>query len=338
MAPFKLRKDNVFHIQSNILIALVPIVIWGTFVFGTRTLSLLFASIISSLITEISFYAIIKNIKKFSPIRPIINGALCTLILPIATPFWAFALGGFIASVISLISFNDQEKGCIINPISASGIILFGLFGKVVNNYTAPFETFSAFQSASDGTFITTILQTLKNGTDSISNSTLINTFLGRDSGCIGEISALLILIGGIYLIHQKYISWHIPTIIISTVFLISFFFPVGNCEAIYCAATETLSGGVLFYSFFVAPLPSASPITKSGKIIFGVCIGLIIMLLRRFTGVVDGSVFAVGLVSCFSYLIDHFTENKYFAYHSQAKEEAIPPKTDLDALLRDEE
>ncbi len=338
MAPFKLSKENIFHIQSNILIALIPVILWGTFVFGTRTITLLLTSILFSVLTELAFYLVSKKLNSFSPIRPVISGTLSGLILPIAAPFWAFALGGVIASTVSLISLKGTSFCNRINPISASGIILFGLFGKAVNRFTAPFETLSAFQwSASKSTFITTILQTIKNGTDSISNTTLINTFLGRDSGSIGEVSALLILIGGIYIIYKKYISWHIPVAMISTVFLISFFFPVGNCEAIYCAAAETLSGGLFFYSFFVASLPSASPITNNGKLFFGIGAGIIVMLLRRFTEVSDGMVFAVGLMSCFSRVIDYFTGNKYFSYLKDIKKEAEPPKTDLESLLRDE-
>lgn len=335
MAPFKLGKDNIFHIQSTLLLALIPIIIWGVFVFGTKVLTALAASLIVSFVCEIIFLYLSKNKNLFSPIRPVISGTLSCLILPIAAPLWAFALGAFIASMISFISFTEKSSCTLINPISACGIILFGIFEKAVNNYTAPFDKFSAFQfSAKESIYITTLLQSLKNGTDSITNSTLINTFLGRDSGSIGEVSAILILLGGIFMIYKKYISWHIPSAILSTVFLISFFFPTGNCEAIYCAAVETLSGSVFLYSFFIAPLPSSAPVTKSGKIFFGVFIGIIIMILRRFTSVSDGTMFAVGVMSCFVRMIDKFSGNKYFSYLLTSKNTEVKKKTDLEALL----
>lgn len=338
MAPFKLGKDNAFHIQSIVLIATIPLILWGTFVFGTRAITLLLTSIFFSTLFDISFHKITKKAYPFSPIKPIISGTLSGLILPVSAPFWAFALSGIIASTISFISLKNTSFCNIINPIAASGIIIHGLFGNFTNGFTAPFNSFSAFQwSVSDDTYITSILQSLKNGTDSITNSTLLNIFLGRDSGNIGEISSLLILIGGIYMIYKKYISWHLPISMIATVFLISFFFPVGNCEAIYCAAAETLSGGVFFCSFFIATLPSASPISNSGKIFFGICSGFITMLLRRFTPVADGTVFAIGIMSCFSFIIDFLTGNKYFSYLKDTKEELQPKKIDLESLLKDE-
>lgn len=335
MTPFKRGTNNIFHIQSNILIALVPIVAWGVFVFGTLVITLLFISVFFSALVETAFYVISKDKTRFSPIRPIIIGTLSCLILPIASPVWAYILSSLISTTVSLIYIRTTAHGTSINPIATSGIIMFGLFGKVLKNFTAPFDKFSAFQfSTKDSGFITTLLQSMKNGTDSVTNSTLLNSFLGRDSGSIGEISTLLILIGGIFMIYKKYISWHIPVSIISTVFLISFFFPTGNCEAIYCAAIEILSGGVFFYSFFVASLPCSSPITKSGKIFFGISIGVIIMLLRRFTSAYDGTMVAVGIMSCFTSIIDNFSGNKYFSYLSTSKKTEAKPKTDLEALL----
>lgn len=337
MAPFKHGKENIFHIQSALLIALVPIIIWGIYVFGTRALVSLLVSVLVSFLCEVLFLLIRKCIKDFSPLDPLIYGILSGLILPVASPIWVFALSGFIASIIRLITYKNPEKGMVINPISACGIFLFGFLSQFSNRFTAPFEKFSPFQSIPDDMIVTTILKSIKNGTDSITNSTLINTFLGRDSGAIGEISTLLILIGGIYLIRKKFISFEIPVSILSTVFLISFFFPTGNCEAIYCASIETLSGGLFLWAFFIAPLPSSSPLTKSGKIIFGISIGIIVMALRRFTSAADGAAFAVGIVSIFTRTIDLFTGNKYFSYLLDEKKTAEPKKTDLESLLKDE-
>ncbi len=337
MSPHKLSKDNVFHVQSHLLIALIPIVIWSVYVFGSRTILLLSLSIISSVLTELFFLFIFKKTPDFSIFKPLIYGALSALVLPVSAPLWAFALSGFIASIIGFISLGGSSFATIINPVAASGIILYGLFETVINRFTAPFETFSIGQfSISDCTFVTTILQSIKNGNDSITNHTLINTFLGRDAGAMGEISALLIIIGGFFIIWKKYISWHIPVLFISTVFLLSFFFPVGNCEAIYSSAAETLSGGVIFSSVFVASLPSASPITKSGKIIFGVLCGAMTFALRRFFGIVDGALFATAIVSCLSSLIEFLTGNKYFAYISDIKKENAPKRTNLEELLKD--
>ncbi len=335
MAPFKLSNEKSFHTQSAIIAAMIPLIVWGCYVFGTRTITVLLVSLFFSIVPEIIFSIITKNISQFSPVRPIICGMLTALILPVSVPLWAAALGGLITSMINLINFKGPVHCCIINPVASSGIILFGLFGKAVERYTAPFDTFDALQlNTFSITQISPILQTFKDGTDSITNSTILNIFLGRDSGSIGEVSALLIIISAIFLIYKGYISWHIPVLFVSTVFLFSFFFPVGNCESIYCAASETLSGGVLFLSVFVASMPSASPITNGGKIVFGVSCGLITMLLRRYTGIVDGSLFAVAIVSCFSTILDNFTGNKYFSYMTKYDSKQHPQKTDLETLL----
>jgi len=337
MFPHKLNKDTVIHTQSNIIIALIPIIIWSVYVFGTRTLMLLSISVICAVLTELSLSFLSKSLSYFSILKPLIYGFLSALVLPVSAPLWAFALGGFISSIIGFISLKGSCSANIINPVASSGIILYGLFESAVNRFSAPFETFSFNQlSTPDCKYVTTILQSIKNGNDSITNSTLINTFLGRDAGAMGEVSALLIIIGGFFIIWKKYISWHIPVLFTSTFFLLSFFFPTGNCEAIYSSAAETLSGGVFLASFFVASLPCSSPITKSGKIIFGFLCGFFTFILRRFFGIVDGALFATAIVSCFSQMIDFLTGNKYFAYISDKKKANEPKKTNLEELLKD--
>ncbi len=339
MSPIKHCKDKVFHIQSNILISLVPVIIWSVYVFGTRTLLLLSVSTLSAVLTELSILAISRNLKKFSVLNSVISGIITGLIFPVSSPLWAIALAGFIASSISLMRFRGTLSCTLANPVASAGIILYGLFSAAVNCNTAPFNTFSFSQlSTPNAERVMTVLESIKNGTDSITNSTLINAFLGRDSGAIGEISALLIIIGGIYLIIKKYTSFHIPLFFISTVFLASFFLPVGNCEAIYSASAETLSGGVLFSAFFVATMPCSSPITKNGKIIFGILCGMITVFIRRFTPIADGALFAVGITSIFSQVIDNFTGNNYFSFIADKKSKELPQKTDLESLLKGEE
>ncbi|MBE6648851.1 MAG: hypothetical protein E7614_04945 [Ruminococcaceae bacterium] len=339
MSPIKHCKDKAFHIQSNIFIALVPIIIWGVYVFGTRALLLLATSTVFSIVTELSILAVSKNLKSFSIFRPVITGILTGLIFPVSTPLWAIALAGFIASSISLIRFRGTLSCTLANPVASAGIILYGLFSAAVNCNTAPFNTFSFSQlSTPNAERVMTVLESIKNGTDSITNSTLLNAFLGRDSGAIGEISAFLIILCGIFLIIKNYTSFHIPVAFISTVFLISFFLPVGNCEAIYSASVETLSGGVLFSAFFVATMTCSSPITKNGKLFFGILCGIITVFIRRFTSIADGTLIAVGIASVFSQIIDNLTGNKYFSFMNDRKSESIPQKTNLEALLKDGE
>ena len=336
MSPFKTSQEKSVHLQTYVIIALLPAIVWSTFVFGTKTLLLLIASIAVSIATELSIYKLNNKMKTVIPTNSILSGMLGALILPVSVPIWTAMLSGFIVSWIMNISIKLNMGYNIINPVAASSLILSSFFSFVNHGYTPPFEKFNAFQSTNNVTFVNSVLDTFQNGTDSITNSTILNTFLGRESGNMGEVSILLLTVSLVFLLYKKYISYHIPVAFISTVFLISFFLPVGNCEAIYCAAAEVFSGGVVFAAVFVASLPTASPITDFGKIIFGIGCGFVTMILRRYLSVPDGSMFAVSFMSCFSYIFDLFCGNKYFSYMFDRKKNKEPKKTDLDALLKE--
>ena len=131
--------------------------------------------------------------------------------------------------------------------------------------------------------------------------------FLGDKPGCIGEVSVTLLLLGGLYLLFKKVITWHIPVSFLLTVAAIAFLFPAGDFQRVYFAANELCAGGLMLGAFFMATDYVTSPVTKTGRIIYGIGCGLITVFIRYF-GYPEGVSFAILIMNLFTFSLDKLT------------------------------
>jgi len=233
--------------------------------------------------------------------------------LPAAAPLWLGIVGSFFAVIVVKGLFGGIGKN-IVNPALAARVFMFawptemGLFPKAGERI----NDLSVNLSGADAIAGATPLASLGAG-KLPEDVSLFDMIIGNTGGCIGEISAVLLILGGIYLLITKVITWHIPVAFIGTVALVAFFFPHGEMAGIDSMLCHLFSGGLLLGAFFMATDYVTSPVTAKGQIIYGVGCGLITIFIRYFGGYPEGVSFSILIMNLVSGYIDKVTMPKRF-------------------------
>jgi len=236
-----------------------------------------------------------------------LTGLLLGLNLPAGAPLWMPVVGGLFAILIVKQLFGGIGKN-IVNPALAARVFLFS-WPDDMTKYTKPFTDPSPFSlNVTDVDVIAgaTPLMSFKEGSFP-SDASLVDMLLGNTSGVIGEVSALLLLLGGIYLMARKVIKWHIPVTFIGVIMGMAFVFPQITDSVDYMLASA-ISGGVMLGAFYMATDYATSPMTDRGKLIYGAGCGLLTVLIRYFGAYPEGVSFAILIMNLLVWYIDRFT------------------------------
>ena len=305
-SPHIRHSDTTAAIMSRVLTALMPALVWASVIFGYRAAALTLISVASCVLSEFIYQKIMRQTVRIGDLSAAVTGVLIAFNMPVNAPLWAPAAGGVFAVIIVKQLFGGIGKN-IVNPAIAARIFLFMSF-----NFMAVFQDvgepkLSAFEINPDVIAGATPLFYLKDGTPPPSLS-LLDMFLGQHGGSLGEVSALLLLAGGIYLIIRRVITWHIPVSFIGTVALIAFFAPRG-VDNVEFAVSQVLTGGLMLGALFMATDYVTSPISKTGKLIFGAGCGLITIFIRYFGVYPEGVSFAIMIMNMFVWYIDKLTK-----------------------------
>lgn len=305
------------NLMSDVVIALIPALIWSIYVFGFRAFTLTAVSVISCVLFEFLYRKIMKKSNTVCDLSAVVTGILLAFSLPVSVPLWMPVIGAFFAIIIVKQLYGGIGKN-IVNPALAARVFLFVAYPSELTVFTKPGVYLSPFainvsEAASSPSVIAgaTPLAGLKNGV--VESTDVVSTFIGNMPGTIGEISATILILTGIYLMLRKVITWHIPVTFIATVALLSFIFPVGNVARLDFMLLELFSGGLMLGAFFMATDYVTSPVTKTGKIIYGIGCGLITVFIRYFGGYPEGVSFAILIMNLFVWYLDKFTKPKAF-------------------------
>jgi len=302
-APHLRTTDTTRSVMLDVLIALLPAFIWGVFQFGLRALMIGIVSVASCVLFEALIQLILHRPVTVSDLSAAVTGLLLAMNLSSAVPIWMPVVGAFFAIVVVKQLFGGLGKN-IVNPALAARVFLFAWPGEM-GTFTAPGTKLTTFGTA-DIVASATPLASLKAGT--FPNDRLIDMLLGNMSGCIGEVSSLLLIAGGLYLLIRRVITWHIPVAFIGTVAALTFLFPqtpTGNVTFMLC---EILAGGLMLGAIFMATDYATSPVTPAGRLIFGVGCGLITVFIRFFGGYPEGVSFSILIMNLLVWYIDRFT------------------------------
>jgi len=304
--PHTRYSETTATIMSRVLIALLPALVWAIVIFGYRALTLTLVSVISCVMFEFLYQKILRRPVHVGDLSAVVNGVLISFVLPVNAPMWAPLISAAFAMIIVKQIFGGMGKN-IVNPVAGAWVFLYLCFGfmRVFHDINEP--ALPAFEITPGFTEVLTPLVFINEGTPPPSVS-MLDMFLGQHSGHLGEISVLLLLAGGIYLIIRKVITWHIPVSFVGTVALAAFLFPIG-ANHIEFTINQILSGGLLFAAFFMATDYATTPINSSGKLIFGAGCGLITISIRYFGTPLDGVYFAVMIMNMFVWYIDRLTK-----------------------------
>ncbi len=294
VSPHFFGKRTTQNIMLDVIIALIPALIASVIIFGWRSLLITGVCTACCILSEYVFRKISKKDNTISDLSAVVTGLLLAFNLPVTIPIWQAIIGSVTAIIVVKQLFGGIGQN-FANPAVTARIIMLIAFSGNMTNWTFPQNSVDALSGA-------TPLAAASQGLSS--NVNYMTLFLGNHGGCLGETCALAIILGGIYLLIRKVITWHIPVAFISTVAAMSF---LCGKDTLY----QILSGGLLLAAFFMATDYSTSPSTPWGKIIFGIGCGLITILIRFWGSLPEGISYSILLMNILTPYISKLTRQK---------------------------
>ena len=289
-SPHVTTKNSTAVIMRDVLIALLPAVIAGCVVFGLRALLVVAVTTAACVFFEWGFEKLCHTPSTISDLSAAVTGVLLAMNLPVSIPLWQAVFGALVAMVAVKGLFGGIGKN-FANPAITARIVMFLAFSKTVTAWVFPDAVSSA-----------TPLAMMANG-ESVDYLTLL---LGNHGGCLGETSALALLIGFAYLLIRGVISWHTPVCFVGTVFVMSLI--LGQD-----AVGQILSGGLMLGAIFMATDYSTTPSTNWGRVLFGIGAGLLTALIRFYGAYAEGVSFAILFMNILTPYLSRWTETKPF-------------------------
>ena len=288
------------RLMGCVLLSLLPAVIMAVWQFGPKTLIVMGSSVLSAVFFEWAIRKFRKQSATIGDLSAVVTGLLLALTLPPTSPWWLPVIGTFFGIVVVKQLYGGIGKN-FLNPALAGRAFLLASYAVLMARFPAPahlagVEGVDAFTAA-------TPLNLLKNGGEMI--FPLKSMFLGLIPGAMGEISALALLLGGLYLILRKVISWRIPVSFIGTVALLTLIFGGGGVSRVDFMLYNVLGGGLLLGAFFMATDYATSPVTLKGQLLYGAGCGAITVLIRYFGSNAEGVSYAILLMNLCAWAID---------------------------------
>lgn len=308
-SPHMRHEDTTRVIMLDVIISLCPALIWGAFVFGMRALVVTAVSVAASVLFEFLYRLILRKSRTIGDLSAVVTGMLLAFTLPVSVPLYLPVLGAFFAIVIVKQLYGGLGKN-VVNPALAARVFLFLAFPSEMASFPKPFSKLPLF-GAVDAVAGATPLASLKEGVPPAES--LFDLFLGNCSGCIGEVSVLLLAAGALYLLVRKIITWHIPVAYLVTAAVLSYLFPGSGTDAVYFVLYELCTGGLELGAFFMATDYTTSPVSAKGRILYGIGCGAITMFIRFCGGYPEGVSFAILIMNCLAWYIDKCTRPKVF-------------------------
>lgn len=279
-------------IMSDVLISLLPATIAGTIIFGVKALLVIAVCVICSVGFEFLFNLITKKDQTITDLSAAVTGLLLALNLSVDVPLWQCAIGSLFAIVVVKCLFGGIGQN-LVNPAITARVFMLVAFGSMA---------VPSFPVDSVATATPLAAEQMP---------TLIDMFLGTYGGAIGETCTAALLLGGLYLIFRRVITWQVPVTFIATVFAFSFFMEGFDATK---ALSLVMAGGVFIGAFFMATDYTTSPPTAWGKVIFGIGAGLLTCLIRYFGTYPEGVSFAILFMNILTPYINRWTRRKVFA------------------------
>ena len=282
-SPHLRTKDTTQRIMLDVVIALIPALIAAVVLFGPRVLAVTATTVITAVLSEFVARKVMKRHTTIQDLSAVVTGLILAFNLPVSIPLWMAAIGSFFAIVVVKQMFGGIGQN-FANPAIVARIVLLLSFGQAMGNWTAPLSW------KTDAVSTATPLAIIGGETNEALPS-LLDMFLGIRGGCIGETCSVALIVGGIYLMARKVISYKIPVAYIGTVAVIMLIAGKFDLEFL---AYELMGGGLLLGAFFMATDYSTSPIKSNAKIVFGIGCGLLTCLIRLFASLPEGVSFAI--------------------------------------------
>ncbi|MCK3683272.1 RnfABCDGE type electron transport complex subunit D [Maribellus sp. YY47] len=313
-SPHVHSSDSTQKIMYRVIYAMIPALAWSVFMFGVDALRVTLIAVAACVAFE---YLIQKYLMKVTPSvtdgSAIITGILLAFNVPSSLPWWIILIGALASMGIGKLSFGGLGSN-IFNPALVGRVFLLLSFPVQMTSW--PGIKLASVDAVSAATPLALIKESVKNGVP-ISKiqglPDLTDMALGMNAGSLGEVSAFLLVLGGIYMIWKKVITWHIPVSILATVLVFSGIFWMINPEMYVNPVYHIMAGGLMLGAVFMATDMVTSPMNPKAQIIYGIGIGLITINIRMFGAYPEGISFAILIMNAVTPLLNYYIKPKRF-------------------------
>lgn len=303
-SPHVRDNSSTSNIMKDVCIAMIPTLAFGCFQFGLSALIVVIGTVLACVLAEYLYEKIMKKPITIGDFSAVVTGLILALNMPPEIPVWMPILGGVFAIIVVKQLYGGLGQNFMNPALAARCFLLISFAGSMTR--------FSSLAMKYDSSSTPTPLAFLKAKgiTDALGQYDLMNMFLGRIPGTIGEVSTIALLIGAVYLVVRKVISLRIPLIYIATVAIFVFVFGDHNPTTVLY---HIFGGGLIFGAFFMATDYVSSPVTKMGQVYFAIFIGILTGLFRLFGGNAEGVSYAIIIGNIVAPLLEKATLPKAF-------------------------
>jgi electron transport complex protein RnfD len=300
----------------GVLLALVPALLVSFYYFGLGAILVTAVSVASCVFFEwaINKYLLKNPVNTVRDGSAILTGVLLAFNVPSNLPLWMVVLGALFA--IGVVKMTFGGLGCnLFNPALAGRAFLLISFPVQMTTWPLPGQGFFTYMDAQTGATPLALFKQATKGDLSALNDlpSAVEMMLGNTGGSMGEVCELAILIGLVYMLVRKIITWHIPVSILLTVFCFGGLLHLADPTTFIDPTLELVSGGLLLGSVFMATDYVTSPMSKKGQLVYGVAIGFLTVVIRTWGAYPEGMSFAILIMNAFTPLINNYFKPKRF-------------------------
>ena len=312
--------ENTRSIMLDVIIAMLPALFWAIYNFGFKALLSVVVSVVACLFWEWLYRKLLKKPQSIGDLSAVVTGMLLAFVCPPELPWWALVIGAFFSIVVVKQLYGGI--GCnFLNPALAGRAFLLASYATWMTSWAIP-------QIRPDVTSAATPMAIMKEGTEEafttlMSNYSIGDMFLGKVGGSLGEVSALCLLVGGVYLLIRKVISWQIPVAYIGTVAILTLIAAPAGIDNVQYMLYNVFGGGLMLGAIFMATDYATSPVTKPGQLIFGLGCGLLTCFIRRFGSYPEGVCYSIMIMNCTTWLLDKYIRPVIYGAPKKEKKEA---------------
>lgn len=302
-SPHLRARRSVSSIMLDVIIALIPAGVAGVVIFGWRAAALMLISVASAVIWEGLIQRAMKRPVTINDLSAVVTGLLLAYNLPVTAPLWLPVVGTALAIILIKQCFGGLGQNFMNPALGARAILLASWTGLMSGS------AFNAMVIGADAVSSATPLAAAD-----ASVYPMWSLLVGNVPGCIGETCKIALILGGVYLIVRKVISWRVPVTMLLTVFVLSWINSGNLSGSVDSALYQLFSGGLILGAFFMATDYASTPVTPVGKLIMGVGAGLLVFVIRMFNdSYPEGCTYAILIMNLLTPLIDRFTQPRIY-------------------------
>ncbi|WP_423230311.1 RnfABCDGE type electron transport complex subunit D [Caloranaerobacter azorensis] len=298
-SPHIRSDETISRIMLDVIIALLPATLASIYYFRFNALKLIVLAVLTAVATEALIQKLLKKPITVNDLSAVVTGLLLAFNIPSSAPWWIPVIGSAFAIAIVKQAFGGLGHN-FMNPALAARAMLLASWPVIMTNWVTP---------GPEAVSTATPLAILKGEAANQVLPSLKDVFFGNVGGCLGETSAILLILGGLYLLYRGVINWRIPFTYIGTVAVMMLIFDGGFNNMVY----HIFAGGLMLGAFFMATDYASSPVTPKGQIIFGIGCGVITSVIRLYGGYPEGVSYSILLMNIVAPLLDKYTSPRVF-------------------------